>query len=157
MWTSTISPPRRPRPNHLALRCIRKTSRSEITAASASSPIRPAPCSACGIRRKAERRRGCGDVAPFVARHTGAALICLLALLHRQVRARSPFRPGAVIERLRLLAERVEGEPQHRGGDTGTAGGDDRFAKIDAGFGENLLQPVRRQQPTILDQGCGGY
>src|SRR6185436_3696249 len=44
-----------------------------------------------------------------------------------QILARSPFRPGSVIERLGFPAKRVERKPERRGRDSRAARGDDRL------------------------------
>ena len=44
-------------------------------------------------------------------------------------RRRAPFRPGAVVERLRCLADGVEREPQRRRGHARSATGDDRLRR----------------------------
>src|SRR5437588_8322788 len=64
----------------------------------------------------------------------------------RKVAARSPFRPGAVIERLGRFADGVECEPQNRGGQTGSATGDDRPIEVDAAGSERLFYFFRRRE-----------
>src|SRR5262249_20629677 len=51
---------------------------------------------------------------------------------YRQILARAPFDPGAVVEAGRLLAEHIEREPQDRGGDAGAAARHDRLIELDA-------------------------
>src|ERR1700692_2276791 len=74
--------------------------------------------------------------APPVTRATGLVLgmeCCQwLVAFDRKVGARAPFRPGAVVETLRLLAERFKRESQNRGGDAGAAARNDRLVEVDA-------------------------
>src|SRR4051794_1154072 len=96
-------------------------------------------------------------VLRFRRNNRRTVLLCLLTFLYRQIRPRSPFRPGAVIEGLRWFAERVEGEPQRGCGDTGTAGGDDGLTEIDASTNKYFLQPLGRHEAPVLDDRGGGY
>src|ERR1700722_3407154 len=52
--------------------------------------------------------------------------------LDRKIEARAPFRPGTVIERAWLAAERVEREPQDGGRNAGAAGRGGEPLQIDA-------------------------
>lgn len=55
-----------------------------------------------------------------------------LAAFDGKIGARTPFRPGAVVEALGLLADRVKRERQDRSGHAGAARGDDRLVEIDS-------------------------
>src|SRR6266536_6535834 len=70
---------------------------------------------------------------------------------HRQLRPRAPFDPGAVVEAGRLLAERIEREPQDRGGDAGAATRHDRLVEIDAAGLERRPDPVGRDETAVFD------
>src|SRR5262245_8437302 len=69
----------------------------------------------------------------------------------RQIVARSPFRPRAVVKRLGRTAERVEREPKDRGRQPRAASGDDRRLEVDAAGGERPPKFFRRRKSSVLD------
>ena len=84
------------------------------------------------------RARRTGHLAPGGAGsgRRGAVGLRLLRFglgLDRQVGARAPFGPGAVVERLRGLADRVEREPERGRGHARAAARDDGLVEIDPG------------------------
>src|SRR5262245_62708191 len=87
---------------------------------------------------------------------TGAVLDAMLRLRFAggggQIAARSPFRPGTVVERIRFLAECIEREPHGGGRHARAAGGDDRLVDVHAAGRERLLEAVGRPEVAVLDQ-----
>src|SRR5215204_4282643 len=77
---------------------------------------------------------GSMSLAGRAGNNRGAALFRARAFVHRQIRTRAPFGPGAVVKRLRRFAECIEREPERGGGDTGAASGDHGLVDIDAGL-----------------------
>ena len=50
------------------------------------------------------------------------------------------------------MADEIEAERQHGGGDAGAAGGDDRFLRINAGGGEFRAELIDRQERAVGPQ-----
>src|SRR6516164_6118480 len=75
---------------------------------------------------------------------------------YRQVGPRAPLGPGPVIERLRLLSERIECEPEYCCGEARAAAGDDGPFEVDPACLKCGSELVGRREPSILhDCGCG--
>ena len=118
------------------------------------------------LRRPGDERDRAGPPAPA---HASAIAPSLVLRGDRQIRPPAPFGPGAVVERLRRLADGVEREPQRCGGDARAAAGDDRLVEVDAAGGEFLpdlvgrrsagrprsaRSPARSWRPAYARSGC---
>src|SRR5437763_10732976 len=68
-----------------------------------------------------------------------------------QIGAGAPFRPRAVVDTARGLAERIEREGQDSCRDAGTAAGDDRLVEVDATRFECRLDLLARCQSIVLE------
>ena len=74
----------------------------------------------------------------------------------RQVAARAPFRPGAVVESRSPFAEYCECEHENGGGHARSATGDDRLRPVHASFFEGRGERVGLFQTTVGDE-VGGW
>src|SRR6266516_7100214 len=129
----------------------------------ANRRARPVPARSSAATRQPDRmsERAIADPMPLAAPVTIAAGADLAMLVRpgrdREIRPGAPFDPGAVVEAGRLLAQRVEREPQNCRGDAGTAARHDRLVEIDPAARERRADTVARNQPAVLDESRIGH